>query len=109
VRDNHIATLILEDPDSAIYYTGTSKTSERGEYRTWHDFYWQVWSQIRYSRSYSSNGWESPVSFIAVENCARRAGVKDDDFELFYHFISAIDEEWLDYVSVKLKAAAARK
>lgn len=51
-------------------------------------------------------GGETFISFIALDAYARRYGIEGEAFERFHTFMTAIDDEWLDYVAKKAKSEA---
>lgn len=51
-------------------------------------------------------GGETPISFMALDAYARRYGIEGEAFERFIIFMTAIDEEWLEYQAKQDKEGA---
>lgn len=43
-------------------------------------------------------GGQSPISFLSIDTYARRYDIRGVEFETFLAFVSAMDEEFLEYV-----------
>jgi hypothetical protein len=54
---------------------------------------------LRFDRQYGAMGGETPIGFMALDTYARRYGIEGEAFERFLAFMTAIDDEWLDYLS----------
>lgn len=50
-------------------------------------------------------GGESPISFMALDAYARRYSIEGEAFDRFLTFMSALDDEWLEYQAKKAKEA----
>ncbi|MGW6779439.1 hypothetical protein ACWF50_15555 [Brucella pseudogrignonensis] len=74
---------------------------EEAKSEVWHELYWRAWASVRYDRFYGAMGGESPISYIAVSRFASDNGIAGVDFTVFHRLLSAIDDEWLSYVSQK--------
>lgn len=62
---------------------------------------------LRFDRQYGAFGGETPISFMALDGYARRYGIEGEAFERFLAFLTALDDEWLEYVSVRQKDGTA--
>jgi hypothetical protein len=67
------------------------------EPEAWHAFYLRAWSVLRFDRQYGAFGGETPISFMALDGYARRYGIEGEAFERFLAFMTALDDEWLEY------------
>lgn len=62
---------------------------------------------LRFDRQYGAFGGETPISFMALNGYARRYGIEGEAFERFLAFLTALDDEWLEYVNVKQEEGTA--
>lgn len=63
----------------------------------WHSFYLHAWEVLRFDRQYGAFGGETPISFMALDAYARRYGIEGEAFDRFLSFMTALDDEWLQY------------
>jgi hypothetical protein len=77
------------------------------EPEAWHAFYLRAWQVLRFDRQYGAFGGETPISFMALDGYARRYGIEGEAFERFLAFMTALDDEWLEYMAAQAKTDTA--
>lgn len=101
--DDWIAAVAEENPNEAWLQQLAREDDAIAEWHDWYDIYFRAFQALRYDRFYGAMGGEGPISYLALSQYARDRGIAGDDFAQFCTFVSAIDAEWLAYVTRKSK------
>ncbi len=67
--------------------------------------YWRAWHTLRYDRQYGAFGGETPIAFLSLDAYARRYDIQGVEFETFLALVGAMDDEYLEHVARRDKAA----
>ncbi|WP_448113062.1 phage tail assembly chaperone [Mesorhizobium amorphae] len=96
-QQDWFAELIRAGHDEPWLKKLVEKPPPEAELEPWHAFYFRAWDLLQCDRQYFAFGGELPISFGALDRYARRYGIEGEAFERFLAFMSAMDDEWLNY------------
>lgn len=97
--------LIAENEEAAAFFGDLSEL-KKPQYPLWAWTYIRAWQALRFDRSMGPHGSMGRIWYTSISAYAKDRKICGEDFSVFHKFVTAIDDEYLDYSAERLKEIA---
>lgn len=73
------------------------------------DMYWRAWLRLRHDRPVGALGGAGHIPFAAIDRYAQRMEIAGTGFQMLFDIVSAVDDEYIDWLDEREKAAAEER